>query len=533
MRLKTYILFIIIVGLFVYFNTLFNGFVGDDNLQIVENPNTHSVTNIPRFFSGSTYYTYQGDKPMGVYYRPLMMSLFAVIYQLTGSDPLFFHLVQIVIHIANAILVFLLFKFFLKKNVLSFFFSVIFLVHPINAEAVLYIANTQEVLFFFFGMTAFLLLLRTNKVLTLKRIIVTSFFLLLSLFSKETGVLFIALAIAYTLIFRKEFTKSLLTSWAIIFFIYLFMRYGLAKMQLAQIPIAPLAKASLLERIINIPAIINHYLATFIFPKDLIVADFWIIQNINTANFYLPFLIILALFSAFLILALRLYQQKHKYRKIYIFFFIWFIIGLLLHLQILPLDATVADRWFYFPIIGLLGLIAVVFQLVEIRVRRYKLLVVLLAIIILSGLSLRTFIRTFDWRDSLTLYMHDLKIQQDNFFLQNSIGAELIIAGKYEQAKPYVESSVKAFPYFGNVNNMAAIYLSEGNTEKTREYLQKALTLGDNYLVYQNYSNFLLNYDTPQNAKKFTEEALAKYPQNPKLRQNLTKAQEMLGDVKK
>ncbi|MBI2036454.1 hypothetical protein HYT17_02400 [Candidatus Microgenomates bacterium] len=298
MRLKTYILLIFIIGLFVYFNTLFNGFVGDDNLQIVENPNTHEAANIPRFFAGSTYYTYQVDKPMGVYYRPLMMSLFTAIYQLTGSDPLFFHLAQIIIHIANAIFVFLLFRLFLKKNALPFFLSLIFLLHPINAEAVLYIANTQEVLFFFFGMAALLLLLHTNKILTLKRTAVISFFLLLSLFSKETGVLFIALAIFYTLIFRKEFLKPVLFSLALTFIIYLFFRYGLAKMQFGQIPIAPLAQASLVERIINMPAIIFHYLQTFIFPKDLIVADFWMVKNINVANFYLPLLIILVLFFA-------------------------------------------------------------------------------------------------------------------------------------------------------------------------------------------------------------------------------------------
>ncbi|MBI2036455.1 hypothetical protein HYT17_02405 [Candidatus Microgenomates bacterium] len=193
-----------------------------------------------------------------------------------------------------------------------------------------------------------------------------------------------------------------------------------------------------------------------------------------------------------------------------------------------------------------MGLIAIIFEKLKMGVQKYRLLTMLIAIIILASLSTRTFIRTFNWRDSLTLYMHDLKTQQNNFFLQNSIGAELIILGKYEEAKaeliilgkyeeakPYVEASVKAFPYFGNVNNMAAIYLSQGNIDKTREYLQKALTLGDNYLVYQNYSNFLLTYDTPEKTKEFTKEALIKYPQNPKLRQNLTKAEDMLSGVKK
>src|SRR5690349_8265942 len=104
------ITFIIIIGLLVYCNALFNGFVGDDNGQIVDNKLIHSLANLPLFFHGSTFYLQQVGQTAGVYYRPMLSTMFALIYALSGPNPFFFHLIQLLLHIVNCILIFLLFK---------------------------------------------------------------------------------------------------------------------------------------------------------------------------------------------------------------------------------------------------------------------------------------------------------------------------------------------------------------------------------------------------------------------------------------
>ena len=67
------------VGLLVYFNSLFNGFFGDDIPQIVQNPMVRSVENIPAFFTGGTFYN-AGDKLAGVYFRPVVSTVSTLIY---------------------------------------------------------------------------------------------------------------------------------------------------------------------------------------------------------------------------------------------------------------------------------------------------------------------------------------------------------------------------------------------------------------------------------------------------------------------
>src|SRR5260221_1883297 len=145
---KKAIVWLIIIGLLVFANSLFNAFVWDDKTYVIGNSQQLGL-NIPNLF-GSNLFNSTG------YYRPLPAIYFAMLYSLFGQVPFFYHLLQIGIHIGNAILVFLLFKSFFRKHI-AFALSLIFLVHPMQTEAVIYIAQTESISFFLLGMTALLL----------------------------------------------------------------------------------------------------------------------------------------------------------------------------------------------------------------------------------------------------------------------------------------------------------------------------------------------------------------------------------------
>lgn len=55
-RFFSFVVCIIIVGFLVFFNSLFNAFAYDDDLQIVSNPLVHSLVNIPYFFMGGSFF---------------------------------------------------------------------------------------------------------------------------------------------------------------------------------------------------------------------------------------------------------------------------------------------------------------------------------------------------------------------------------------------------------------------------------------------------------------------------------------------
>ncbi len=432
------ICFIAVIGIIVYFNSLFNGFAWDDRPQILENDLTHSLSNIPKLFLGSTF-----PGGIGAYYRPFLSVSFTVIYSLFGAQPFFFHILQITIHILNSILLFVFFRKFFNKQ-LAFFLSILFLVHPINVEAVSYISALNDPMFFLFGISALLLSLREK--ISINRTIGISFLLLCSLLSKETGILFILLVITYRFLFKLNKRKVLLLSGTLIGVIYLYLRLFVGKVTYEISREVPIAGLSLPQRLLHIPAIIFYYVKTIVFPLQLGVWQKWTIHKITFVNFYFPLFITLIFFCLLFYAAFYLYKHDRKQIRLYIFFTMWFLSGLGLLLQIIPFDMTVSERWMYFPIVGLLGIIGIVIHTLQLKGSMVKSASILAALIILGMFSLRTIVRNTNWSDEITLFSHDVQVDDDNL-KELMLAQDLIGKGMKEQAFPHFEKSIELNPH--------------------------------------------------------------------------------------
>lgn len=507
---KRSIVIIALVGIIVFFNSLFNDFVIDDNSQITKNVLVHSIFNIPSFFSGSTFYG--GGKLIGIYYKPVTLGSFSLIYNTFGPSPVWFHLFQVILHITNASILFLLFKHFFSKPI-SLVLALVFLVHPINSESVFYISNMQEVLFFLFGIIALWLLVNFQLK---KYFVLMLLFLFLSILSKETGILFFFISIIYIFLTRKQRLYSLLGYSTLALTLYFILRVnavGIFNQPLN----APIASTSLPERLINIPAILFFYLKTFLVPINLASSYQWVYREISFNHFFLPLVIDIVAFSIIILVAFKLYRTyPRKYFDTYIFFGIWFFSGLFIHLQILPLDATVAERWFYFPIVGLLGMMGIVMQLYKPR-SGGKWIMIAMSAVILVFLSVRTIIRSFDWRDDYILATRDIRVSKNSYNLEHRISYALAKQGKFEEAKIHAERSISMYPYFTNYNNLGSIYLNLKEFEKAKQAYLEALQFGDYYAIYENLGLLALVYGDQKENVEFINDALIKFPQNAKL----------------
>lgn len=486
------ILIIFLVGLSLFMFSLRNKFVWDDEEQIVNNTLIHSISNWPIFFSGGAFNSGGTGSLLGIYYKPIMTLSFSLLYNIFGPNPFFFHFTSISLHIASSVIVFLIFKsFFSDKK--AFFLSLLFLVHPLYSEVVFYAANFQDVLFFFFGSLALLLSINSkNKFLV-------AFLLLLSLLSKETGIIFVV-----AVLFYKYWTSSLLS-----LSLYAFMRLVIAKIGFDVHQISTIASLNLWQRLLNIPQVSFYYIQNLFVPVNLVPNQHWIITDINLYNFWIP-LIIVILFFIFLI-----YFTFQKNKNYYLFLTI-FILSFAMHMQIFPLDVTVSGRWFYLPMFGFLGMIGHLNSKVKI-----KYLDIILYIIIVS-LSITTFRRSFDWKNGLTLYSHDAKIVTNDFNLNNNLGVELFRIGKFEEAKINFQKSVDLAPnWWTNWNNLGAITEREGDLETAVIYYKKAIDNGNYYLAYENYALILIKQKKYEIAEEFIKNSLLYFPQNQKLIQYL------------
>jgi tetratricopeptide (TPR) repeat protein len=538
MNRKKFVIVILILGLAVYFNATLNGFVWDDEELIVNNTLIHSIKNWQKFFFGGAFYSGGTGKLLGSYYKPLMTLAFSLLYSLFGAKPFFFHLLSLLIHITNSVLVYLLFEQLfgkLKKGFLAKSLSLFFLVHPIYSEVVLYASDMQDVFYFLFGMIGLLLTIK-SKLINPRHLILVFLAFFLSLLSKETAILFIIAGFLYLFFFQKEKLKRY--SFAAILSIgaYLFLRFAIASIPLTRYEIPPIAKAHFTQRLISIPKIIFYYLQTLVLPYNLAVNQHWVVQSINFKDFFLPFIFVFLFFAFFVFRIFSLVRTHKKTYLLYLFFFLWFTVSLFAHVQIFPLDVTVSGRWFYTPMVGLLGILGLeLTHLNLLETKKSRKILTLVFFLFLTALSLRTFLRTFDFRSGLTLYSKDIFFSRQNYNLENNLGVELFRKGKINKAKLHFEKSVNLNPdWWTNWNNLGVIYEQEGKLDKAEEAYKKAVENGGYYLAYENLANlYFFKKKDIKAAKKFSKDALTTLPYNFRLWFILALAEYEMGNKSK
>jgi len=500
---------LIVLTFFIYTSSLFNSFVWDDEEQIVNNTVIKHLSNIPSLFTSSTFNT-GGAGLSGWYYKPLMPIVFSINFFIWGLNPFGFHLFDVILHLANGVLIFIFFKKLFDfsryafPKTLSFILAALFLIHPANAESVAYISSTQELLYTFFLLLA--LILSFSK----KRLLFINIAILLSLLSKESGVTTIPLVILLTLLFNRSKTLAISISSLTTFSLYLFLRFAIAKTPLFQkITIIPIANASFFQRLQTIPHELFSYLRLFFFPKDLFVAQHAVITNFSDPRFYVavPLVVIIFAFSI-------LFYFKSK-SKLYLFFLAWIFFSFFLLLNIYPLDMTIAERWLYAPMIGLLGVIG--FLTVELlkKNEKIKLYLLIITFLVIPILAIRTIIRTFDWKDNLSLFSKDVKYSKGSFDVQNNLGVALFRAGDLKNAKGHFQQSIDLSPsWWTPYNNLGVVYQREGNLQKAKSLYQKSIEKGNYYLAYENLAQLLFKTEKPKDIIPFLEASLARLPQN-------------------
>ncbi len=496
-------LFIFGAGLLVYFNSLFNEFVWEDLSLIISDPMGHSFN----IFSPENSFNLEGQ------FRPVTALYSAIAYTFFGESPFFYHLIQVCMHIANTILIFTLFSKFLKKHI-SLFVSLLFLIHPLNVESVSYIGSYNTPLFVLFGLSA--LLINTSDNFR-SRLFPLFIMLLGSVFSKETGMLFLIIIPLYSFLFkRKHVLYSAMISVCVLV-VYIVTKI-LAGVQLAPSYPAPISQLPAGQRFISIPAVLLYYIKIFFLPVQFAVYQRWVISSPTVEGFIIPVLLILISIAVLIISGIYVIKIEKRMFSVYLFFLIWFIAGMLLHSQIIPLNLTVSDHWFYFPMIGLCGLIGLLIQVLNIEKQRYKRLIFTAAVLLILVFSIRTIVRNSNWHNNMTLFTHDSQVM-DNYLLEDFLGTEFFYRKQYQQSLEHYYKTLRLYPREDAYLSIATVYKYSGNFGEAKEFYNRAIKNQKNYLLdsYRNLSAVMLIDDPPEQSKEFITNALKKYPDDNRL----------------
>ncbi|MCR4328324.1 MAG: tetratricopeptide repeat protein [Patescibacteria group bacterium] len=533
--LHTYIaiLALLAIPLFLYSSALPNAFVWDDEEQVVNNPAIQDIHNLPLIFTGSTFST-GGGGLAGSFYRPLVTASYLLSYQLWGTDPWGYHLLQILLHTINTVLVFWILRYLFlvdaksednhATNVwLAFFLAIIFAIHPTHVESVAYVGSIGDVLAGFFALASFALLLKGVREHRIQ-----SHFLwgsiavgAIGLFAKENAAMIFPIALSYLFFFSHSSKKTLtsyFTGTVIAVAMYLMARLLLARISFGGAPLSPIAEAGFSERLLTIPLELVRYMTLFFFPTYLSVSQHFVVSSLFTAEFLIP--VTLLVFIGLLAWRLReIFVDMEK--RIFFFGIAWLLFGLLPVLNIaIPLYMTVAERWLYFPMIGALIALGAILTTLARHITTTQAHGIALAIagIILLCFSLRTTIRIGDWHNGLSLFGHDAQITENSFDLENNYGTELFRVGRFAEAETHFEKSIALQPAWAiSRNNLGAIYSHKGDTAHAEEEYRASIAIGNYYLAYENLAGLLIREKRFDEARTLVAQALQVLPSNKNL----------------
>jgi tetratricopeptide (TPR) repeat protein len=297
--------------------------------------------------------------------------------------------------------------------------------------------------------------------------------------------------------------------------VYLALRLGLADLSHLRSGNMSIMAVDFGTRLLTVPKVLVHYLELFIFPKEISLTQDWVITEASLLHFYIPLFMVI-----FILCALAFWNVKRPDPNQF-FFSLWFLGGWLVHSQLAPLDGTVSDRWFYFTMIGLLGILLLVAQQALTHFPYRKSALVGLAVLV-CAFGYRSYSRSKDFQDALTLYSQDLKVDPNSFYLNNNLGLELLNLKRYGDSIPYFRRTIELSHPGGQAwlvahRNLAVALIENGNLTEAKNHLLLIQNDPDPRSTY----GMVMWYQRAGKLKELKEflrtEALVKFPRDPVL----------------
>ncbi len=510
---------LIAIGFFVYFFNLNNPLFWDDDDWIIRNNFVHTISwdNIKFWL---THNTLAGVGMKSNYYRPFLFFTFALNYIISGIKPFSYHLFNNLIHIANGLLIFILVYKIFKKKLFVFLASLIFLIHPLQTEAITYVSGRGDALVTFFMLLALLFFYKAeNDSLdgtSIKKIF-SLIFLVLGLLSRETAIIFPFLALVFYISFisKERFLKSvkqgLIKTWP--YFLAVLV-YGLLRLTVLNFQntlnfyaTPNLYSENLHYRLFTFMHVLVDYFKLLFVPTGLHMERS---MTVHTSLFQWPVWLGALIIFGILGMLYWLYKNRHPDFKIWLFGWGVFFIALGPVSGITPINALIYEHWLYLPMVGF-WLIAsfYVVKLLDCQSATFlkiqgRTLVIVALIAYFLFFAYQSIQRNILWGNQLDFYSDILKYEPNSVRINNNVGNIYYNKKDLENAEKYYRIAVSQDDIFAEPHfNLGTILQSRGDIYGAVKLYEKAIEINPNF--YYPYQNLAVIYAQQGNLTKAVE----------------------------
>ncbi|EEF63466.1 tetratricopeptide repeat protein [Pedosphaera parvula] len=428
-------------------------------------------------------------------WHPLTWLSHMLDWQLFGAQAGPHHLISLLFHIANSVLLFVLLRSMTGALWRSAIVAAIFAWHPVHVESVAWVAERKDVLSTFFWLLTLLAYVAYARRGGWLRYCLVVVCFVLGLMSKPMVVtlpLILFLMDFWPLerikigTFWKTMSSSGSTSgnwypaeWKrlVLEKLPLLILAGISSWITLEVQVGggavSLTNLTLSDRIQNALVSYVRYLGKLFWPRKLAVFypyhygwSFW---QVGAAALLIASLLLLAIY-------------KMRRSPFLITGWLWYLIAMVPVIGLIQVgEQSIADRYTYIPSIGLF--VAVVWGVLELfsslPLRNWILGTG--TSLLLSACVVCTIIQVSYWKTSETLFSHALEATKDNVVAEYNLGQALSTAGKMDAAVPHYREALRIQPNHARAqNNLGLALYMAGKAEEATHHYSEALKIDPN-----------------------------------------------------
>ena len=538
------------LGCLAFTNSLPNDMVYDDEPRVLRNARIRSLTNFSHIWLSDTLEPDSEEQARmqpnrDLLYRPLTTYTFAINYALHGMAPAGFRAFNVLLHGLVCLLVWHFIQRLFGDSAFSSCTALLFAVHPLHCEAVVYIVGRAEVLVAAFILLGLLVLLPRQGLPGAKRAALAAPLFFLALFAKESGFCYIPVALIVLHAIHRRSTPVPRRWWLmhvgyllLPFVIYLPLRYVSLDYHFSRSTpfslLNPLCNTDLPERIMGIFTILGHYTRLFLWPIRMSVDYGMAVIDPKTGPEPMTWLGVIAAIGL-LIGLLGYFRGGTTWRRVAVLCAIWHVSYFVISNIFVLICTAVGESRMYWPSVVIfmlmamagLGLWRKVGTILRLGPRLHLIIGCMLMALILAAFGTRTVLRNNDWATSLRLFTKDaatyprsaqLNANAAIDYCNRALNSEDQAQQRWdlERADTYYARALEVFPkHWGFLSHRAQIQFWLGNLGGAITNARQALELNPrDHVLNDALGRYLAASGQYPEAAKYLEEALRLVPGN-------------------
>jgi tetratricopeptide (TPR) repeat protein len=524
---RTFILSLALVLLTVlaYLPVRQNGFINfDDNYYITDNPHVKAGLSWDTVIWAFTTYD-------AANWHPLTWFSHSLDYQLFGMNAAGPHLISVLLHGLNAVLLFLVLQSLTGLIWRSLMVAALFAVHPLNVESVAWAAERKNVLSMLFFLLAIWAYCRYVRGPSVARYLGVAGLFALALMSKPQVIILpcVLLLLDFWPLGRTRFAASLASTDSSAEL----RQRSLTSLLVEKIPLFVLGAISAVVTLQAqraghaVRTVIEYSLGSRV--ETAIVSYVWYLRDAFVPWHLAPIYphedgllaIWKVLLAATVLTAVSVLVIINRKRAPYLLFgWLWFLCTLVPMIGLIQVGVQArADRYMYVSLIGIL--VAAIWGCAELFAR-YDISRVLMPsafAVMLLILSTATFQQVAHWHDSETLWNYTIAVTGRNFMAEDNLAQELAHQGRTQDAMVHFKNTLNQYNW--GPSDLITFGMYEQNhgyaSDSVKQYeraLRNATDPNIRAIALSNMGSAYLDMKDPGNAQENFDKALQADPNN-------------------